>query len=270
VVVPVVYHVVHGSYEPDPATGEQPDDREHAPPLALAHRQTQALNRAFRGTRFSFRTEDVTWSDFAPWRGEPRMPGEVPLPEELMPMVRDLTAGREPSLNVFLLRQVENRAATPLTRRLFDEVAGTDGIVMDWDYLPYVEGLSPARDRELRRFYYEGEMLVHLVGHYVGLLHTFEEWPNDGEAGCRQKCSQTTDLVPDTPAHRWTWDDDVGRCIAMDTCKDSPGLDPMTNYMNLEPDLCASEFTPGQVERMERMVRALRPHLVVPAPADPP
>ena len=108
--------------------------------------------------------------------------------------------------------------------------------------------------------------MVHLVGHYFGLLHTFEP----GEGDCDGKCGQTTDLVKDTPAHRWIWEYDLGRCIPLDTCKDGPGMDPMTNYMNLEPDLCASEFTPGQVERMERMVRSFRPYLIVPAAADSP
>lgn len=267
VVVPVVYHVVYGSFVAPP--GEQPDDLEHAPPLALANRQTQALNRAFRGTGFSFRTEEVMLLDFAPWLDDERAPGDLPTDDELTPMVRASTQNREESLHVFLLREAQNLAATPDSRSLYG-VPGTDAIILDWDYLPYVEGMSPARDRVLRRFYFEGEMLVHLVGHYLGLLHTFEEWPDGEDVDCRDKCGRTTDLVRDTPAHRWTWEEDeeVGRCIPLDTCKDAPGLDPMTNYMNLEPDLCASEFTPGQVERMERMVRSLRPYLIVPAATD--
>ena len=47
-------------------------------------------------------------------------------------------------------------------------------------------------------------------------------------------------------------------------------MDPVTNFMNFETDVCASEFTPGQVERMERMVRLLRPHLIVPVAANTP
>ncbi|HXT52127.1 MAG TPA: M43 family zinc metalloprotease [Thermoanaerobaculia bacterium] len=267
--VPIVYHVVYGSFVA--LRGEEPDDRDHAPALDLVQRQTQALNRAFRGTGFSFRTAEATLSDFAPWQSEPMPAGVLPAEEDLERMVRDLTANREASLHVFLLREVENRAAPPDTRSLFEDVAGTDAIVMDWDYLPYVEGLSPARDRALRRFYFEGDMLVHLVGHFAGLMHTFEEWPDEGDVDCKDECGTTTDLVADTPAHRWIWEEKVGRCIPLDTCKDAPGLDPMTNYMNLEPDLCASEFTPGQVERMERMVRTFRPYLIVPAvDAEPP
>jgi len=261
VVVPVVYHVIYGSYLPRP--GEEPDDLTHAPPLALTRRQTQALERAFRGTGFSFVNAGASFADFARWGREPRLPGERPPVEELTAMIHELTVASEESLHVFLMRRTENRAAPPDTRSMFESEPGADGIVMDWDYLPYVEALHPIRDRTFRRFYFQGEMLVHLVGHYCGLLHTFEEAPDD----CWGRCSLTTDFVRDTPAHRWTWDEKIGRCIPLDTCPDQPGMDPMTNYMNLEPDLCASEFTPGQVERMERMLRLYRPYLIVPATA---
>jgi hypothetical protein len=277
IVVPVVYHLVYASFLPlepgDPdGLGEEtpnPDDLEHSPRLALADRQTQALNRAFRGTRFSFRTAGATALDFTPWRDRERQPGFEPEDVELTPMILAMTAGREESLHVFLLRRTQNLAATPQTRGLFDDTPGTDAILMDWDYLPYVGSASPPRARTLRRLYFEGEMLVHLVGHYLGLLHTFEDW-STADDGCRYSCAQTTDLVRDTPAHRWTWDQQIGRCIPMDTCPDAPGMDPMTNYMNLEPDLCASEFTSGQIERMERMVRVFRPYLIVPAAAGAP
>ena len=260
IVVPIAYHVIYGSYTPLP--GEEPDDLEHAPPLALVNRQTEALKRALRGTAFSFSTAEATLVDFAPWRegeGAPGWPAPGPW---LAAMIQDLTADRSDVLHVFLMRRAESRAAIPETKSIFDSGEEADGIVMDWDYLPYVEALRPIADRRLRRLYFQGETLVHLFGHYAGLLHTFEE----AEGDCLGRCSLTTDFVRDTPAHRWTWDDD-GRCIPIDTCPNLPGMDPMTNYMNLEPDLCASEFTPGQVERMERMVRLYRPNFVVQEPA---
>lgn len=261
VVVPIVYHVVYGSYGTWP--GEEPDDLEHAPPLVLTARQTEALNRAFRGTRLSFVTAEAVLQDFAPW-SDPRRRGGVPSNEELTAMVHDLTADRTDALHVFLMRLAENRAALAETKSMFEGVSDNDGIIMDWDYLPYDGTLHPVGDRTIRRYYFEGEMLVHLVGHWLGLLHTFESAAGLCSEGT--SCAQTTDFVRDTPAHRWIWDD-VGHCIPLDTCKSSPGMDPMTNYMNLEPDLCASEFTPGQIERIEKMVRYYRPDLIVPAAA---
>jgi len=262
IVVPVVYHIVYGSYVAD--GDELPDDLEHAPPLALAHRQTQALNRAFRGTGISFRTEEATRRDFAAWRDEQEPPGARI--GSITAMIRDLIANREESLHVFLMREGQNRAAPPDTKSLFENVAGADGILMNWDYLPYVPTLRPIKDPVFRRYFFEGELLVHLVGHYLGLLHTFEPWPgqNIDDRNCVVECNQTSDLVRDTPPHRWIGDD-FGPCVPKDTCSNAPGMDPITNYMNLEPDLCASEFTPGQVARMERMVRSFRPYLIVSA-----
>jgi hypothetical protein len=260
VVVPIAYHLIYGSYVAWP--GEETDDLAHTPALELTERQTQTLNRAFRGTAFSFVTEEATSSDFARWSAGARQPGEGPENNELAAMIHELTGERSDVLHVFLLRRGWNLAAEPEGKSLFEDEPGADGILMDSDYLPYVDALRPIEDRRLRRYYSEGDTLVHLVGHYFGLLHTFEE-PGDD---CLEKCGRTSDFVHDTPSHRWPWDDD-GKCMQLDTCPRLPGLDPMTNYMNLEPDLCASEFTPGQVERMERIVRLFRANFVVPAAA---
>ncbi len=262
IVVPVAYHVVYGSYRARPS--EEPDDLAHAPPLALTQQQTKTLNRAFRGTGFSFRTVETTLSSFARWDDPERAVGDPPSLDELMPMIRDLTANRHDMLHVFLMRRAPNRAAPAETKSMFESELLADGIMMDWDYLPYVEALRPNADRILRRYYFEGDTLVHLVGHYAGLLDTFQE----DESDCWFTCADSSDFVSDTPAHRWTWDDhEELRCIPLDTCPGFPGMDPITNYMNLEPDLCASEFTPGQIERMERMVRTFRPNLIVRAPS---
>ena len=274
IVVPVAYHFVYGSYRA--AVGEPEDDLVHAPPLALAQRQTRALQRAFRGTGISFVTAEASFQDFSPWRDHAHGPGSRALDSEIATMVQDLTANRDELLHVFLLREAANRAAAPDTRTMFETIRATDGIVMNWDYLPYVPALREVQNPIVRRYYYEGELLVHLVGHYLGLVHTFEAWDGEqddeasGSGGskaaleCGTPCSQTSDGVRDTPPHRWIWGN-LGRCRPLDTCKDAPGMDPMTNYMNLEPDLCASEFTPGQVGRIERMVRFFRPYLVAPA-----
>ncbi|KAH6684979.1 metalloprotease [Plectosphaerella plurivora] len=81
-----------------------------------------------------------------------------------------------------------------------------------------------------------GHLAVHEAGHWFGLNHTF--------AG---SCGQTGDFVADTPSQRW----EVYGCpIGSDTCPDSPGLDPIHNYMGYTQDNCTNEFTPGQKTRM--------------------
>lgn len=65
---------------------------------------------------------------------------------------------------------------------------------------------------------YQGKTTTHEVGHWFGLLHTF----NNG-------CDEINDEVDDTPAQA---EPSQGCPIGADTCPDLPGLDPIHNYMD--------------------------------------
>lgn len=78
---------------------------------------------------------------------------------------------------------------------------------------------------------------IHEVGHWLGLIHTFE-------GGC-----SGGDLVDDTPAME---DTGYGVCEeGQNTCPGQPGLDPVKNYMSYGS--CRDSFTAGQRARMETM-----------------
>jgi len=116
------------------------------------------------------------------------------------------------------------------------------------------DGLDPRRDGVVvlgtslpdgsARGYDRGDSATHEVGHWLGLLHTFEN-------GCRTP----GDLVDDTPAQ--ADGDNVFSCSKLDTCK-AKGRDPVHNFMSYGDDACLTRFSKGQVVRMSEQWQLFR------------
>jgi Pregnancy-associated plasma protein-A len=213
--VPVWIHVIS-----DGATGNVSQ--------SIIDAQMSALNLDFAGFRggaksgFSFTLAGVTRTSNAAWYNA-RAGGN-----DERDMKKTLHRGGFETLNVYtnLAGGFLGYAYLP---GLPDSHLWQDGIVLNWESMP---GASPT----FAGRYDLGFTLVHEAGHWFNLEHTFF-------GGCNAK----GDFVDDTPPMR---EPTRGCPEGKDTCAE-PGLDPIHNYMDYSDDPCYTEFTAGQVARMQ-------------------
>lgn len=130
-----------------------------------------------------------------------------------------------------------------------------DGVVIDRQYM-FGTGVQQEAASAALHGASTGAQLVHEVGHWMGLVHTFT-------GGC-QSSDAATDQVDDTPAEanptKWgiSLKDASSGCSYRDSCGNIPGKDIVENYMTYNNLACARSFTAGQQARMLYLFRAVR------------
>ena len=103
--------------------------------------------------------------------------------------------------------------------------------------------------------YNQGATATHEVGHYLGLLHTFNQgqcYAGDVETGIPKGCNVNGDLICDTSPEA----SPVYDCDSRGTCN---AVDPVHNFMDYSHDACLTRFTEEQARRMRCSVSSYRP-----------
>ena len=202
--------------------------------------QLDVLNDSFREHEYTFRLMRTTRTENSAWYNA----GISSVAQDEMKAA--LRVGDASTLNVYF-----SAAGGALGYATFPSDYATfpkdDGVVILGTSVPGGSSTS----------YNDGKTLVHEVGHWFGLYHTFQTdsfFPFLSLFlslfGLQRGCNSVGDEIDDTPAQRTQT---TGCPVGKDSCPRAAGLDPINNYMDYSDDICMVEFTPGQSDRMTAM-----------------
>lgn len=154
-------------------------------------------------------------------------------------------------INVYIVNEIESASAGAGVRGYANFPSGhgapTDGIVVE--------------SRTIGQSKVNTTVLIHEMGHYLGLYHTFN-------GGCTNNdCLQDGDRICDTPPDNSTAPAPCSDAYNSCTTDAQSGLpsdmpDPINNYMDYGYQDCHNEFTLGQKERMKMAIMNVRSSLL--------
>ena len=176
--------------------------------------QVSVLNEAYRSTGLHFNVTEIRrYPDSVYFAG-----GCFQTTEQGIRMKAELAVNPARFVNIYTCKlQLPYIAGYGTLPNEFPEDDHRHGVIIDYGTLP---GSAPPLDM--------GHTLVHELGHYFGLFHTFQGG-----------CAEPGDGVADTPAEASAA---FGCQIGRDTCTEA-GMDPINNFMDYSDDSCTNNFT---------------------------
>ncbi|SDZ35970.1 Pregnancy-associated plasma protein-A [Amycolatopsis xylanica] len=217
--VPVVWNVFYD--QENPADGNIPD--------AAIQQTMNVVNSYFNQAGLSFRVANVVR------RGAPHsVVHGAAIDNAVERQLKQYRQGTVQTLNIYTVAHNYNNDLAGWATFPWDYASNpqNDGIVYDYNYLPGGKHVG----------YNTGKIMAHEIGHWVGLLHTFQDGCHGG------------DFVDDTPAEATPAH---GCPVGRDTCA-APGIDPIDNMMDYSSDNCRVRLTSGQYNRFAQVLYQYR------------
>jgi hypothetical protein len=212
--VPVYFHVITSTSGEGKLTASE------------ITKQMKVLNKGFQDTGVQFKLVETDYTANDKWfNTQPETSSQTAMKETLR-------KGGADTLNIYTANLGDGILGYATFPSEYKSKPKDDGVVILYSSLP---GGSAAP-------FNLGHTMVHEVGHWAGLYHTFQ----DGCAG-GDEVSDTAAVA--SPAYGC----EKGR----DTCR-SDGVDPITNFMDYSDDSCMENFSAGQVKRIQEQFLAYR------------
>ncbi|MCJ1439112.1 hypothetical protein MMC27_008503 [Xylographa pallens] len=224
-------------------------DSQHLVTPAMVASQFNALEAAYASSALSFALRNITYSVNNAWATDTADAA----------MKTALRQGNYSALNIYFQTNLSSVAAS------------ADSQLLGYCTLPTNVTYQPCSACKMAEFpaadyssdgcnvlagsmpngtvygYSQGKTAVHEVGHWFGLLHTFQ----DGSCAA----TDAGDYIADTPQQSTATS---GCPSGKDSCPGDPGMDAVSNYMDYSDDACYTGFSADQVERMQNMYQTLR------------
>ncbi len=216
--IPVYVHVINKS----------PSVKDGNVSKEMIEAQIDVLNASYVPVQISFTLAGIDRTTDAKWYA-----AGIFTPAE-KDMKTALRKGSASTLNIYLNAADDGTLGWAAFPWEYSSKPKMDGVVVHNQSLP--GGSLEAYDM--------GMTLVHEVGHWLGLYHTFQ-------GGCLGG-----DSVDDTPAQMRA---NFGcPATAPDSCPNDEGLDPIHNFMDYTDDVCLTDFSAGQIQRIHDSFQTYR------------
>lgn len=226
-VVPMYFHVVSTTSKANSTSKD------------TINKQLDVMNQEYAPVGFSFDLKGVDYTTNDKWAAI-----DVETDQDAIDAMKaKLRKGTYSTLNVYFLSDMAN-GLLGMCEFPTADIQTDDPSSYAFDGCMVHGGSMPGKPDFPGKFDL-GYTAVHETGHWFGLYHVFQ----DGS------CDHDGDKINDTPFQSSSTS---GCPTNKDSCPNSPGKDSVHNFMDYSDDKCYSEFTAGQIKRIQELWPELR------------